>query len=128
MATLSEAIADAQLNYKPGTRRNMYTGDVDEIKISAAAGNCTCRGACGSHTGPCTMKAAKGGTLKMCKACSMSASKKVSAGGPGSGKKPTGTKLGNKGISKPSAKMNNSPADWRRRNLIKYGPKAGMHK
>lgn len=77
MPTILEAAADAQFNYTPGQRVNMFCGDVVDIKAAGVVGGCTCRGACGSHTGPCSMKAAKGvAGGKMCKACAMAANKK----------------------------------------------------
>jgi len=82
---LDEAIEFAQAGYKPGRRMNMFTRDLVDIEASTASSICACRGMCGSHTGPCSMqssKEAKG--TKMCKACATA----ISAGGPGSGRKP----------------------------------------
>jgi hypothetical protein len=50
----------------------------EDIAAAKVKGGCVCRGMCGSHTGPCTMKADAGslGAMpaeakkkKMCKAC-----------------------------------------------------------
>jgi hypothetical protein len=72
MSTILEAAADAQLNYRSVKQSNPFTSDVEDIQASTVVGGCVCRGKCGTHTGPCTMKAGKGVIGgKMCKACSM---------------------------------------------------------
>lgn len=72
------AAKEAQLNYSAAKRKDVFTGDLEDISATKTVGGlCSCRGACGSHTGPCTMKASKGGDIKakMCKACALAASK-----------------------------------------------------
>lgn len=53
----------------------------DGLEIKAAKDHCACRGKCGNHSGPCMAACSK--DSKTCKACA-----DISAGGPGSGRKP----------------------------------------
>jgi hypothetical protein len=91
MPTLEAAARDAQLGYVSVKRRNAYTSDVEAIQAAAVVGGCTCKGECGSHVGACSMKAGTkdGKAMTQCKACDMAMSmksKKMKAGGPGSGR------------------------------------------
>lgn len=88
MRTIYDAIEDAKLNYVP-VKTN--------ISASVDTGMCACRGMCGSHTGPCTMQSSKEvkGTA-MCAACSTA----MSAGGPGSGRKPGSGKFNRRDVAK----------------------------
>lgn len=78
MRDIFAAASDATANYEL------------QSKGKKVATTCQCRGKCGTHTGPCTMKAdgpvgnssnmvdmpASAGKIKMCKPCSVAFGKK----------------------------------------------------